>query len=121
MRILIVDDSGLVRRGVAGLLSGEPGWEVCGEAGDGAQAIQMARDLLPDLILIDISMPGIHGLEAVRLIRQKMSGVKILVMSQHDPVHLLPGVIAAGAQACVDKSRLGLDLLPAIKSVAYVS
>ena len=117
MRILIADDNDAVRRGVVGILSSETGWQVCGEARDGAEALQKARELLPDLILLDVSMPGMNGLEAARLLRQELPEVKILVISQHDPIHLLPSVVDAGGDACVDKSRLSMDLVASIKSI----
>jgi DNA-binding NarL/FixJ family response regulator len=117
MRILIADDNDAVRRGVMGLLSSETGWKVCGEARDGSEALQKARELLPDLIILDISMPGVNGLEAARFLRQELPEAKILVISQHDPMHLLPSVVEAGGNACVDKSRLGTDLVASIKSV----
>jgi YesN/AraC family two-component response regulator len=64
MRILIADDNDMVRRGVMGIFSSELNWEICGEARDGSEALRKARELLPDLILLDISMPGINGLQA---------------------------------------------------------
>ena len=121
MRILIADDNDMVRRGVIGILSSVTDWEICGEAGDGSEALRKARELLPDLILLDISMPGQSGLEAARLIRQELPKAKILIMSQHDPIQLLPRVLEAGAHACVDKSRLSMDLLASIKRVAGTS
>ena len=117
MRILIADDNDGVRRGVAALLSSEAGWKVCGEARDGSEALRKARELLPDLILLDVSMPGMNGLEVARLLRQELPEAKILVISQHDPIHLLPRVLEVGGNACVDKSRLGTDLLAGIKSI----
>ena len=117
MRILIADDNDAVRRGVVGLLSSEESWKVCGEARDGSEALQKARELLPDLILLDVSMPGMNGLEAARLLRQELPEVKILVISQHDPIHLLPSVVEAGGNACVDKGRLGTDLVASIKGI----
>jgi DNA-binding NarL/FixJ family response regulator len=121
MRILIADDSDVVRRGIAGVLSSETNWEVCGEARDGSEALWKTRELLPDLILLDISMPAINGLEVARLLRQEVPKVKILVISQHDPIQLLPRVIEAGGDACVDKGRLGTDLLASIKSIELAS
>jgi len=117
LRILIADDNEMVRRGVARLLSSEPNWLVCGEATDGSEALLKARELLPDLILLDISMPGMNGLEVSRLLRQEVPQARILVISQHDPIQLLPRVIAAGGDACVDKSCLGTDLLASIKNI----
>jgi DNA-binding NarL/FixJ family response regulator len=117
MRIFIADDNDAVRRGVVGLLSSETGWKVCGEARDGSEALQKARELRPDLILLDISMPGMNGLEVARHLRQALPEAKILVVSQHDPIHMLPSVVEAGGDGCVDKSRLGTDLVASIKNI----
>lgn len=92
-------------------------WEVCGEAKDGAETIQRAAELVPDLVLLDVSMPGLNGLDVARLLREKVPAAKILIMSQHDPVVLLPRAIEAGAHACVDKGRLSTELLPTISSM----
>ena len=107
----------MVRRGVVALLSSVPTWEVCGEAKDGSEAILKEQQLRPDLILLDINMPGIDGLEVTRLARKDVPQARILVMSLHDPTQLLPRVLAAGGDACVDKGRLATDLLASIKSV----
>lgn len=117
MKILIADDNEGVRRGVTNILAPVAHWAVCGEAKDGAEAIQKAADILPDLILLDISMPGLNGLDVARLLREKVPAARILIMSQHDPQVLLPRAIEAGALGCVDKSRLSTELLPAIASV----
>jgi len=121
MRILIVDDNERIRRGVLAILTSKKDWNVCGEARDGMEAIRKARELLPDLILLDISMPGLNGLEAARLLRQEIAHTKILLMSQYDPIPLLPGAIQAGANGCVDKSRLGTDLLSSIERISGIS
>jgi len=121
MRILIVDDNERIRRGVMDILASKKNWNVCGEARDGTEAIRKARELLPDLILLDISMPGLNGLEAARLLRQEIANTKILLMSQHDPLPLLPGAMQAGANGCVDKSRLGTDLLSSIERISGIS
>ena len=115
MRILIADDNDVVRRGVKGILSSEKDCEVCGEARNGAEALQKARELLPDLIILDISMPEMNGLEAARFLRKEVPQAMIVVISQHDPVQLRPRVVEAGAADCVDKGRLSSDLLAVIK------
>jgi DNA-binding NarL/FixJ family response regulator len=117
MRILIVDDHPLVRRGVADLLAKEAGWEICGDASDGAQAFEKARDLNPDLILLDISMPDGSGLETAQRIRREFPHVKILMMSHHDPAQFLQSAVACGADGCIDKSRLALDLIGMIANL----
>ena len=117
MRILIVDDNERVRRGIRAILSSETNCEVCGEAADGADALQKARELLPDLLLVDVSMPGPNGLETARVLRRELPSARIIIMSQHDPAQLLPRAMEAGAHACVDKGRLDADLLAAIENV----
>ncbi len=112
MRILIADDNRDVRRGVARILSSQSSWEICGEAQDGTEAIQKATEILPDLILLDISMPGLSGLEVAQVLREKVGNAKIVIMSQHDPAVLLPRAMQAGAHACIDKSRLTVDYQP---------
>jgi two-component system, NarL family, response regulator NreC len=118
MRILVVDDDERVRNGVIKILRSKQNWEVCGDAKDGNDAIRKARELRPDVILLDISMPGMNGLEVARALRQELADAKILILSQHDPASLLPSAIQAGANGCVDKSRLATDLLSNIESIA---
>jgi DNA-binding NarL/FixJ family response regulator len=113
MRILIADDNALVRGGIADLLR-DNGWEVCGEASNGNEAIQQARALLPDVMLLDIRMPGIGGLEIARGLRRELPALKMVIVSQHDFDQLLTDKPKCFADAFVDKARLGTDLLPAI-------
>ena len=117
LRILIADDNDAVRRGVIRLLSSQADWQICGEARDGSEAVEKGRDLLPDLILLDISMPGMNGLEAARLLRQELPATKIIVISQHDPGQMLPQVLRAGGDGCVDKGKLGAELVERIKKI----
>ena len=117
MRILLADDNEWVRRGVKSILASMSAWEICGEAKSGEEAVQIAGEVLPDLVLLDVSMPGLNGLDAARLLREKVPTAKILIMSQHDPALLLSRALDAGAHACVDKSRLSVSLLPTIASV----
>jgi DNA-binding NarL/FixJ family response regulator len=117
MRILIVDDNEMVRRGVILLLSSEPAWKVCGEASSGKEAIVKARELRPDLVLLDISMPGANGFEVAATLRRETPHAKIIIMSQHDLTQLLPRALEAGADACVDKDSLSTDLTVTIKSL----
>ena len=117
MRILIADDHHMVRRGVGDLLSKEAGWEICGEATDAAQAFQKASELSPDLVLLDISMPDGSGLEAARRIRQEIPHVRILMMSHHDATQFVQSALESGADGCIDKARLALDLVATIRSL----
>jgi DNA-binding NarL/FixJ family response regulator len=116
-RVLIADDNQRVRQGVRALLSSETTYEICGEAADGHEALRMARELLPDLVILDVSMPGQSGLEVARILRQEVTQAKILIMSHHDAAQLLPHALEAGAHACVDKSRLGSELLASVKNL----
>jgi DNA-binding NarL/FixJ family response regulator len=117
LRILIADDNQMVRRGILLLLAGEPAWEFCGEVADGALILKTVEELRPDVVLLDVSMPRLNGLEAARLLRQQFPDIKIVIMSQHDPQHLRPRAIEAGADACVDKARIANDLPTAIRSI----
>jgi DNA-binding NarL/FixJ family response regulator len=117
MRVLIADDNERVRRGIIGLLSTDKDLEVCGEASNASETLHKAYNLNPDLILLDVSMPDMNGLDTARLLRQKFSHVKIIIISQHDPNQLLPRSLEAGAHGCVDKARIGTDLLPTLRSL----
>lgn len=115
-RILIVDDHEVVRGGIKALLADfRPQWEICGEASDGAQAIRDAHDLKPDIILLDISMPGMSGFEAS--VRMKASGIKcpILIFTMHQSERLEIDVRQANAQGFVLKSQAFRDLILAIE------
>jgi two-component system response regulator DesR len=117
MRILIADDSALVRRGVKVLLSSEKDFEICGEVENGSDCVQRARELRPDVILLDISMPGLNGLQAAALLRREIPAIKIVILSQHEPAVLEASARAAGADACVDKSHLAAQLAPKIRAL----
>ena len=117
MRVLIADDNPLIRRGIAGLLSADKNIEVCGQAADSAETLRKADELNPDLILLDVSMPGTNGLKTAQLLKEKHPSLKILIISQHDPGQLLPRALEAGADGCIDKGRIAADLLPAVRSL----
>ena len=117
MRILIADDNERIRRALKEIISSETHSEVCGEAADGEMALRLARELRPDLVLLDVSMPGLGGLEVARMLRHESPEIKIIIMSQHDPRQLLPRAIEAGAHACVDKGRLNPDLFTTMKGI----
>src|SRR5579864_8181429 len=115
MRILLADDNQFVRRGIAALLAQQDGWELCAEASNSQEAIEKASELHPDLVLLDVSMPGGNGLETTRVLKQRFPQTTILIITQHDPRPMLPRALEVGASGCVDKARLALDLLPAIR------
>jgi PAS domain S-box-containing protein len=117
MRVLVVDDHEVVRHGVKSLLDAHDGCEVCGEAVDGRDALEKARSLRPDVIVMDISMPNLNGLEATRLIRNELPNSEVLIMSQHDSPAMIREAFKAGARGYVVKSALGTDLLGALEKV----
>src|SRR5579862_2114938 len=115
MRILIADDFKPIRTAVAGILSQQPDWVVCGEACNGSEALRLATELNPDVVLLDISMPGIDGLQTARLIHKSVPSTKIVILSHHDSTQLLNDARKSGAQQCVDKGRIATDLVPSIR------
>jgi PAS domain S-box-containing protein len=116
-KILIVDDHEAVRKSIRALLSLRSEWAVCGEAEDGVEALEKARSLLPDLVLMDVSMPRMNGVEAARRIRGEMPGIEVIVISQNDPNLVSRQAADAGASSYIPKSELGKRLLPAIEKV----
>ena len=90
---------------------------VCGEAEDGAECIRKASDLRPDLILLDVMMPGLSGLLVATVLRRDLPRTKVLLMSAQDSEILLPSALRAGADGCIDKGRIGSDLIAAITRI----
>jgi DNA-binding NarL/FixJ family response regulator len=118
IRILLVDDHPIVRQGLKTLLEGQLGWEVVGEASDGLEALDKAASLQPDVLVLDVTMPGMNGLEACRLLRQRAPDVEILFVTQHDSPQMMREALDAGARGYVVKSNAARDLLEAVKSVS---
>jgi DNA-binding NarL/FixJ family response regulator len=118
LRILIVDDQTIVRRAVRLLLESHAGWGVCGEASDGVEAIDKTRELHPDIIVMDLSMPNMSGLEATRKIHAFFPETQILILTLHHFPQLARTVQRAGAQGCVLKSDSSRYLIPAISSLS---
>lgn len=116
-RILLVDDHEVVRRGLRALLETHPGWVVCGEAADGRTAVRLARSLVPHIVVMDLIMPELNGLEATRQILDKDRQVQILVLSMHESDQAVREVLAAGARGYVLKSDAGRDLVAAIEAL----
>lgn len=116
-RILIADDHEVMRRGVRGLLESHEEWAVCGEAFEGREAVVKSRELRPDLIIMDINMPGLTGIAAAQQIRRENPSAKILFFSVHESAQTVREVVNAGAQGYVAKSRAGHDLVDAVRNV----
>jgi DNA-binding NarL/FixJ family response regulator len=89
-------------------------WSVCGEASDGVEAVEKAKRLCPDVVLIDVFMPRMDGIEATRIIRRDVPGSDVIIMSQNDPVLMQKAAVEAGAKGFIEKSRIAQDLLGAI-------
>ena len=117
IRVLLVDDHPLFRKGIASLLSSEPGFEVLGEASDGQEAIEKARDLMPDVILMDISMPGVNGLEATQRIKQEIPYVRIVILTVSDEDQNLFEAIKSGAQGYLLKKIEPQTLFQTLRGV----
>ena len=118
LRILIVDDHPVVRRGLRALLSARPGWEVVDEAANGVEAVDKSGQLSPDVVVLDLSMPRMDGLEACRLIRKNVPESEILVVTQHDSPQMMREAEAAGARGYVVKSNITRDLLKAVEATS---
>lgn len=118
LRILIADDHDLVRRGLSSLVSSRPGWSVCAEAATGREAVALAAQYRPDVVVMDISMPGLNGLEATRQIRKMLPKTEVLVLSFHYSDQLVRDVVGAGARAYVLKSDASIELLSAVEALA---
>ncbi|HXJ85857.1 MAG TPA: response regulator transcription factor [Candidatus Binatia bacterium] len=118
IRILVVDDHPIVRQGLKTLLEGHVGWEVVGEAADGAEALEKAKDLNPDVMVLDVTMPRMNGLEACRLLRRQYPDLEILFVTQHDSPQMMREALEAGARGYVVKSNAARDLLAAVEAVS---
>jgi DNA-binding NarL/FixJ family response regulator len=118
IRILLVDDHPVVRQGLRSLLERQPDWQVVGEAADGIEALDKANSLQPDVMVLDVTMPRMHGLEVCRLLRQRTPGLEILFVTQHDSPHMMRAALDAGARGYVVKSNVARDLLAAVETVS---
>lgn len=115
--MLVVDDSELVRRSICSLLKSQADIEIICEAADGFDAVRKAREHRPDLVLMDITMPSMNGLEATRLIKRESPSTQILMVSQFDDAGFLREALAAGASGYVVKSVAHRELIPAVRRI----
>lgn len=115
--ILIVDDHEIFRRGLRSLLESRGEFDIVGEAVNGLEAIDKAKELQPDIIVMDVSMPQMDGLEAARLIRNDRPDARIIILSQHDSSQMLKAALEVGASAYVTKSQVARSLFRAIEGV----
>jgi DNA-binding NarL/FixJ family response regulator len=116
-RILLADDHEVVRAGLRALLEEQQGWEVVAEAVDGREAVEKATKLKPDVVVIDIAMPSLNGLEAVRQIVKAVPHCRVLVLTMYDSDPLIQQVLQAGARGYLLKSDAGRDLVSAIDAL----
>jgi DNA-binding NarL/FixJ family response regulator len=124
-RVLIVDDHAVIRRGVQGILSTYPEWDLCGEADNGQDAIRLACELAPEVVIMDVSMPGMNGLEATRIIHDVLPETKVLLLTLHSSSEFVRSAFRAGARGYVLKSDAENELVRALNVVigegTYVS
>lgn len=116
-RILLADDHTILRSGLRLMLSTQPDWEVVGEAANGAETIEKCEQLQPNLILLDVSMPGLSGLDILPALRRAAPGVKILILTMHDDKHYLQEALRNGASGYVLKKAADTELITAIQAV----
>ncbi len=119
LRVLVADDHDVVRKGLKMLIEERPGWEVCGEARSGREAVEQCTKLHPDVIVVDISMPDLNGLEATRQIRKACPRTEVLVITHHDSDEIAAEVMDAGARGYVLKSDSDTDLVRAVEALSH--
>jgi len=118
IRILIADDHGVMRAGLRAVLEDEPGIQVVGEAVDGDQAVHLAGELLPDIVLLDIGLPGVDGIEATRRIRKISPQIRVLILTVYEEERLLREAIRAGASGYIIKRAAEEELIAGIQAVS---
>jgi DNA-binding NarL/FixJ family response regulator len=118
IRILLADDHPVVRHGLRTLLSSNPKWTIIDEAADGLEAVEKTSRLRPDLVILDVSMPKMNGLEACRRIRKSVPESEVLIVTQHDSPQMMREALDAGARGYVVKSNADRDLLAAVAAVS---
>jgi two-component system response regulator DegU len=119
IRVLLADDHTLFREGIAGMLAQESDFDVVGEAPDGAQAVSLARALAPDVVVMDVSMPVMDGLEATRRIREELPAVKVVVLTVSCGARVREQAQASGAQGCLSKAVAPRVLCDALRDAVH--
>lgn len=118
LKILVADDHELVRQGLRNVLAAQPHWTICGEAENGREAVALAVKHKPDVVILDITMPELNGLEATRQIRKACPKTEVLVLTMHEGEQIIGGVLAAGARGYILKSDASRLLIAAIEALA---
>ena len=118
LRILVADDHEMVRKGLRATIEAQRGWEVCGEACTGRETVAKARDLRPDIVVMDFAMPELNGMEATRQIRALLPRTEVLILTMHDSEQLIPALLAAGARGYLLKTDAGECLVAALQALA---
>jgi DNA-binding NarL/FixJ family response regulator len=118
LRILIADDHSVVRAGLTTILSRQEGWEVCGEAKSGVEALALTIQLQPDIVILDINMPGMNGLDALKGIRERVPATRAVILTLHYSMELMQEIRRSGGKGYVTKSDADRDLVAAVEAVA---
>lgn len=118
MRIVIADDHAVVRFGLRTILSSQEGWQVVGEATSGAEALALALQLQPDIAVLDINMPGMSGLDALKAIKERLPATRVVILTLHYSTEWMREIRRAGAKGYVTKSDADRDLVAAVATVA---
>jgi len=119
VQILLADDHDVVRRGLRDQLNQHEGWEVCGEASNGREAVNLALKLKPDVVVLDLSMPELNGLETTRQIRNELPHTEVLIFTMHETEQLIREVLSAGARGYVLKSDAARHLTSAVEALSH--
>lgn len=117
MRVLLADDHGIVRRGLKTLLESAPGVNVVGEAADGLEAVRLCEELRPEVLIVDVGMPALNGIEVATRALHSQPGLRVVILSMHSDEAYIIRALAAGASAYLLKEATDEDLLPALKAV----